>query len=32
VPRDCLGVLYELSFGGPEIQLSQVEALLAAEG
>jgi DNA polymerase-3 subunit gamma/tau len=32
VPRDCLGVLYELSFSGPEIQLSQVEALLSAEG
>jgi DNA polymerase III gamma/tau subunit len=32
VPRDCLGVLYDLSFEGREIQLSQVEAILDGEG
>lgn len=31
VPRDCLGVLYDLSFGGREILLSQVESMLASE-
>jgi DNA polymerase-3 subunit gamma/tau len=30
VPRDCLGVLYDLSFEGREFSLSQVEAFLAA--
>jgi DNA polymerase III gamma/tau subunit len=31
VPRDCLGVLYELSFEGREISLAQVDAMLGAE-
>jgi DNA polymerase III gamma/tau subunit len=31
VPRDCLGVLYELSFEGPEIWLSRTEELLGSE-
>lgn len=32
VPRDCLGVLYDLSFEGPEIRLRAVEDWLGAEG
>ena len=28
VPRDCLGVLYELSFEGKEISLAQADAML----
>lgn len=32
VPRDCLGVLYELSFEGPEIRLAAAEAALSAPG
>jgi DNA polymerase III gamma/tau subunit len=32
VPRDCLGVLYELSFDGPEIRLAAAEARLRADG
>jgi DNA polymerase III gamma/tau subunit len=31
VPRDCLGVLYELSFEGPEIRLAAAESLLRVE-
>jgi DNA polymerase III gamma/tau subunit len=31
VPRDCLGVLYELSFEGREISLAQVDAMLGSE-
>jgi DNA polymerase III gamma/tau subunit len=31
VPRDCLGLLYDLSFEGPEIRLAAVEARLRAE-
>jgi DNA polymerase III gamma/tau subunit len=31
VPRDCLGVLYDLTFDGKEISLRQAEAYLAAE-
>ena len=31
VPRDCLGVLYDLSFDGREFSLSQVEDHLATE-
>jgi DNA polymerase III gamma/tau subunit len=31
VPRDCLGVLYELSFDGPEIRLAAAEARLRAD-
>src|SRR5262249_31066357 len=32
VPRDCLGVLYDLSFEGREIRLAAVEAFLGREG
>ena len=31
VPRDCLGVLYELSFEGPVITLAAADGLLAQE-
>jgi DNA polymerase III gamma/tau subunit len=31
VPRDCLGVLYDLSFDGGRITLAATEALLAAQ-
>jgi DNA polymerase III gamma/tau subunit len=31
VPRDCLGVLYELSFDGPIVTLASAEALLGRE-
>jgi DNA polymerase III gamma/tau subunit len=32
IPRDCLGVLYELSFDGREITLAKVEEALAGQG
>jgi DNA polymerase-3 subunit gamma/tau len=32
IPRDCLGVLYELSFESREITLGRVEAMLGAHG
>jgi DNA polymerase III gamma/tau subunit len=32
IPRDCLGVLWDLSFEGNEFTLSQVESHLAEEG
>ena len=28
VPRDCLGVLYDLSFDGPKIELAAAQAVL----
>jgi DNA polymerase III gamma/tau subunit len=31
VPRDCLGVLYDLSFDGSEISIAQVDAYLGRE-
>jgi DNA polymerase III gamma/tau subunit len=31
VPRDCLGVLYDLSFEGPEISLKRAEAVLGQD-
>jgi DNA polymerase-3 subunit gamma/tau len=31
VPRDCLGVLYDLSFDGPEITLALAEARMALD-
>jgi DNA polymerase III gamma/tau subunit len=32
VPRDCLGVLYDLSLHSSEITLAQVEGILVSEG